>query len=463
MERAYPLLVIFDMDGVLIDSRDTHFDTLNAALAPHGKDYVISRQEHLSTYDGLPTREKLRRLSQTKNLPLALHERIWKDKQDATIQAFRLLGKDDELISVFQQLRKEGYKIAVASNSIRNTVSLLLARLGLHEFIDYVISAEDVVSDKPHPEMYWRCMMALKTIPDKTIIVEDSPVGLQGGHDSKAHVIHVKNRLDVNKALLEKIRDTFATSHSAPPIPWTDEQMTILIPMAGLGSRFTQAGYTFPKPLIEVSGKPMIQLVVENLNIKGQYVFIVQKEHYERYSLHYLLNLIAPQCSIVQCDGLTEGAACTSLLAEKHIDNGRPLLIANSDQFMEWDTHKCMSRFFAKDIHGGILTFESIHPKWSYAKLGDNGFVSEVAEKKPISHHATTGVYFWKEGRDYVRYAKRMIEKDIRTNNEFYIAPVFNHAIEDGRTIRIQHIKTMWGLGAPEDLTYFLEHYKGPL
>jgi dTDP-glucose pyrophosphorylase len=178
-------------------------------------------------------------------------------------------------------------------------------------------------------------------------------------------------------------------------IPWKDSRLNVLVPMAGAGSRFAQQGYTFPKPLIEVNGKPMIQVVVENLNIEAHYIFIVQQEHYEKYNLKYLLNLIAPGCDIVQVNGITEGAACSTLLAKDYIDNDSPLLIANSDQYVEWNSNECMYAFSADSIDGGILTFESSHPKWSYVKLGHDGFVNEVAEKQVISNHATVGVYYW--------------------------------------------------------------------
>ena len=233
--------------------------------------------------------------------------------------------------------------------------------------------------------------------------------------------------------------------------------MNILIPMAGAGSRFEQAGYTFPKPLIEIHGKPMIQKVVENLNIDGRYIFLVQKQHYEKYALKYLLPLIAPGCEIIQVDGVTEGAACTTLLAKKFIDNDAPLITANSDQFIEF-----LDETWSKELSGdgGMLTFTATHPKWSFAKVED-GLVTEVAEKKPISDTATVGVYYWSKGSDYVKYAEQMIEKDIRVNKEFYVCPVFNEAIQDGKQIKTIPIKKMWGLGTPEDLRYFLTYYKG--
>ena len=236
--------------------------------------------------------------------------------------------------------------------------------------------------------------------------------------------------------------------------------MNVLIPMAGAGSRFEKAGYTFPKPLIEVNGKPMIQIVVENINIDAKHIFVVQKSHYEKYNLATVLNNISPDCEIVQVEGVTEGAACTTLLAKQFIDNEEPLLMANSDQFVEWDSNEFMYSMVGDNIDGGMLTFRSNHPKWSYAKLDEDGFVTEVQEKNPISDIATVGIYYWTKGSDYVKYAEQMIDNDIRVNNEFYVCPVFNEAIADDKKLKIFDIEKMWGLGTPEDLNYFLENHK---
>ena len=452
-------LVIFDLDGVLIDSRDMHYEALNRALGNVDEKYVINREEHLSVYDGLPTSRKLNLLTERKGLPVDKHQQVWEDKQVETLNIFGRLSNDYELMHYFKQLKDKGYQVAVASNSIRNTVKLVLLKLGLLEFIDYYISNEDVHRNKPFPEMYWQCMTACNALPKDTVILEDSHIGRQGALDSGSHLVAIENRDHLNQDKIDKIIDIL-DSKTLTHIPWKSEKMNVLIPMAGRGSRFADVGYTFPKPLIEVNGKPMIQVVLENLNIEANYTFVVRKEHYEKYSLQYLLTLIAPGCNIVQVDELTEGSACTTLLAKEFIDNDDPLLLANSDQFMEWNSNECLYAFNADGIDGGILTFKATHPKWSYAKVGEDGFVSEVAEKKPISNDATVGVYFWKKGSDYVKYAEQMIDKDIRTNGEFYICPVFNEAIADGKKVRIKEIERMWGIGTPEDLNYFLEHYK---
>ena len=232
--------------------------------------------------------------------------------------------------------------------------------------------------------------------------------------------------------------------------------------MAGAGSRFEKVGYTFPKPLIDVEGKPMIQVVVESMNIEANFIYIVQKSHREKYNLDTLLNLITPNCKIIEVDGLTEGAACTVLLAKEYINNENQLILTNSDQFIEWDSTDFMYQMNEKGYDGGIMCFEATHPKWSFAKTDENGIITEVAEKNPISNQATAGIYYWKHGSDFIKYAEQMIEKNIRVNNEFYVCPIYNEAIQDNKIICNYQIPSdnMWGLGTPEDLNYYLENYK---
>lgn len=223
--------------------------------------------------------------------------------------------------------------------------------------------------------------------------------------------------------------------------------MNILIPMAGRGSRFEAAGYTFPKPLIDVDGKPMIQVVTESLGVEGRYIFLVLRDHLCDYALTDLFDRIAPDHVIVPVDGVTEGAACTALLARDFIDDG-PLLIANSDQLIEWD-------HALPDADGVILTFRATHPKWSYVRE-EQGRVVEVAEKRPISDKATCGVYWFRQGSDFVNGADAMIAQERRVNGEFYIAPVFNELIERGRTVVSHDVTRMVGLGTPEDLEAYI-------
>jgi HAD superfamily hydrolase (TIGR01509 family) len=451
-------LVIFDLDGVLVEARELHYEALNRAIGVvAGADYEINREEHLSTYDGLPTTKKLKMLTEKKGLSESLHRDIWKEKQKATLEIIDKFEIDKEKKEMLEELKSSGVKIMCATNSIRDTAKLQLIRKGFFDSIDYLYSNEDVDNPKPHPEMYLRCILKAGVSPRETLIVEDSHHGRRAALESGAHLLAVLNAKDLTKGkVFDKITELDDVSNIVKP-KWQGQDMNVLIPMAGRGNRFALAGYTFPKPLVEVSGQPMIQVVTENINIDSKHIYIVQKEHYEKYNLEHVLNLISPDCDIVIVDEVTEGAACTALLAKDLINNDKPLLIANSDQFIEWDSNEFMYAMNADSTDAGILTFRSTHPKWSYAKLDENGYVCEVAEKKPISDNATVGIYFWKKGADFVKYAEQMIENNVRVNNEFYVCPVFNEAIKDGKKIKIYDVPEMWGLGTPEDLKYFLK------
>jgi HAD superfamily hydrolase (TIGR01509 family) len=446
-------LIIFDLDGVLVEAKQIHFDTLNQSLYEVSEKYVISETEHHSIYDGLKTNQKLEMLSIKKGLPVYEHDKIWKRKQELTIEAISKIEIDDRLIELMKNLRSKGFQLACCSNSIRRSVLVMLSKIGLIEYMDLILSNEDVKNSKPHPEIYWKAMSSIGVLPDETLIIEDSPVGLQAAVRSHAEVLRVSNTLDLT---LNKIENKLQKNKNMKKPKWSDDKLNVLIPMAGAGSRFEKAGYTFPKPLIDVNGEPMIKVVTDNLNVDANFIYIVQKNHREKYNLDTLLNLISPNCKIVEVDGLTEGAACTTLLAKKLIDNDQPLLIANSDQFIEWDSNEFFYKMNETNAEGGIVTFRSTHPKWSFAKINEEGLVTEVAEKNPISDIATVGVYYWKRGSDYVKYAEQMIEKNNRVNNEFYVCPVFNEAIKGKTKIRIFEIEKMWGLGTPEDLNVFL-------
>ena len=450
-------LIIFDLDGVLVDIKDVHYEALNIALAEAGQQYVITREEHLKTYDGLKTERKLELLSINKGLPVDLYQSIWDRKQRITMELISNLDENKELQELFKFLKECGYSIACCSNSIKKTVFTALSKIGVIQYFDEIVSNEDVKNSKPYPEIYWKCMSKFSVLPENTLIVEDSPTGLLAGERSGANVLRVKNSLDLT---INKMKNALSKGYKNMKPKWKDEKMNVLIPMAGAGSRFQQAGYTFPKPLIDVNGKPMIQLVVENMGIDANFIFVVQKEHRQQYNLDSMLNLIAPKCKIVEVDGITEGAACTTLLAKEYIDNDNPLILANSDQYLDWNSSEFLYKMHEQDCDGGIVTFTATHPKWSFAKIDEFGNVTEVAEKNPISDIASTGIYYWAKGSDYVKYTEQMIEKDIRVNNEFYVCPVFNEAIKDNKIIKTFEIEKMWGLGTPEDLHYYLENNK---
>jgi beta-phosphoglucomutase-like phosphatase (HAD superfamily)/dTDP-glucose pyrophosphorylase len=448
-------LIVFDLDGVLVDSKDTHFQALNLALEAVAPGLGITKAEQKNTYEGLPTRNKLVLLTENKGLSPELYELVWNLKQEKTAELFLQVSKDEELITFFKQIKDKGVKVAVASNSIAATVNPCLEQLGVLPYIDLVLCNEDVTNVKPHPEIYWKAMTAFHTTSSNTVIFEDSFVGKTAARESNACLIEVENRADLTSGKI-----TGALHHLFKSPLTVDKTLNVLIPMAGAGSRFAEAGYNFPKPLIDVNGKPMIQAVVESLGIKANYIYVAKDEDIDKYNLTWMLNNITPGCLVIGTSGLTQGAAESCLSAHEFIDNDNPLVIANSDQIIEWDSRQFLYDLHMKNADGGIATFTSNHPKWSYARVAaDSGLVVEVAEKKPISNLATVGVYYWKHGSDFVKYGNQMIEKDIRVNGEFYTCPIFNEAIEDGKKIYTLPVEKMWGVGTPEDLNNYLRNH----
>lgn len=232
--------------------------------------------------------------------------------------------------------------------------------------------------------------------------------------------------------------------------------------MAGRGSRFQKEGYTLPKPLIPVLGKPMIQVVINNLRPKvaHRFIFICLQEHLEKYQVAEKLKAWAGAgTEIVTVDQVTEGAACTVLLAKEFINNDEPLMIANSDQWIDTDINDYLETMNRENADGLIMTMWANDPKWSFVRFNEKHEIIEVVEKEVVSNEATVGIYNYKHGKDFVRAAKQMIAKNYRVNGEFYVAPVYNELIREGKKIIIYNIGKeadgMYGLGIPSDLKLF--------
>lgn len=232
--------------------------------------------------------------------------------------------------------------------------------------------------------------------------------------------------------------------------------------MAGMGSRFAKEGYSKPKPFIDVNGKPMIVRVLENLHYPGAHYFLIaQKEHIIKEK--ELVSQIEQQYKVtfIGIDKLTEGTACTVLYARKFINSEIPLLIANSDQIVDFDISEFIEDCFKRNLDGSILTFidKELSPKWSYAKLNERRLVAQVKEKEAISKFATVGIYLFNKGSEFVNAAIDMIVQNDRVNNEFYTCPVYNYLIKNHSKIGIFDIDcdVMHGLGTPKDLEQYLK------
>lgn len=243
----------------------------------------------------------------------------------------------------------------------------------------------------------------------------------------------------------------------------SSDRLTIVIPMAGRGSRFAVAGYIDPKPLIPVEGVPMIRLVIENLKPARphMFVFVCQGEHVAAYGLEERLASWAPGCAVVKLDGVTEGAACTVLAARDQIGDG-PLMIANSDQYLDFSVDDYLAVMDDPQVDGLIMTMRADDPKWSFVGFDACGQVDRVVEKQAISNEATVGIYNFASGSAFVAAADEMIANGQRVNGEFYVAPVYNTLIAKGARIAVFNVgevgRGMHGLGTPEDLAVFLAH-----
>ncbi len=241
--------------------------------------------------------------------------------------------------------------------------------------------------------------------------------------------------------------------------------INIVIPMAGLGSRFSKAGYEKPKPFIDVAGKPMIDRVMDNLNVEGaNFILLVRKEHIDNYQEYIESLQVKYRSSIFAISELTQGTACTVLLAREKINNAMPLIIANSDQIVDIDLNEFVSDAAKRKLDGSILTFSNPQkdPKWSFAKLDNENYVSEVREKVAISTNATVGIYYFRKGLDFVEGAIDMILQQDTVNGEYYTCPAYNYLVNKNLKIGIFEIleSQMHGIGTPSDLNNYLDLVK---
>lgn len=238
--------------------------------------------------------------------------------------------------------------------------------------------------------------------------------------------------------------------------------LTIVIPMAGAGSRFQAQDYSFPKPLIQMpDDNPMIKMVIDCVGMTGvNWHFITREQDRKQFNLDKVLPLMVSvhkpnKVTVSSVSELTEGAACTILSIRDQIDNDEEIAIVNSDQYFLWDPKSFYEHVNKTHADGALLTFDAFHPMYSFAAIDDRGYVTQVAEKDPISSHATAGMYWWRRGADFVKHADEMIASQDRVNNEFYVAPVYNYLLRGGGTAVIQDVKFIAGAGTPELLRRF--------
>jgi HAD superfamily hydrolase (TIGR01509 family) len=452
--------IIFDLDGVLVDARTLHYEAFRQAFESICPPHTLSWKQHEELYDGLSTRQKLQKMIDLNIISEEMAIQVSSEKQRLTTTLIeKTICVRPYLINLLRSLQSQGYILACATNSIRKTLDMMLLTLKISEFFSLTLSNNDVENPKPSPDIYSLCFTKLGLLSEQCLICEDSPHGLKASYSSGAHVLEIE---DANDLTLEKIHQKIKNIEETIPIIHSTIQ--IVIPMAGEGSRFQEAGYTIPKPFIDVRGKHMIQWVIDNVSSRKyslEFIFLCREKHLENNSISFL-DSYGFSYKIVPVKTLTEGAACTVLLAKNIINPELPLVIVNSDQYLEWNADSFYTSLLNPRYDGVISTFyspDSSDTKWSFVEINENMLITKVAEKIWLGPNATTGVYGWKRASDFIAYAEQMIQKNIRVNNEFYICPVYNEAIQDKKNIRLIECKKLWGLGVPGDLEHFLKNF----
>jgi dTDP-glucose pyrophosphorylase len=240
--------------------------------------------------------------------------------------------------------------------------------------------------------------------------------------------------------------------------------MNIIVPMAGLEPQFSKCGQI--KALVEIADRPVIEHVVENLRTVSepmQFIFVVRQEACKKYHLDDVLRLLAPQSKIVTVQGETAGAACTAMLAIDHINPTEPLIVTNADQLLLVNLEKVIDTFQKKNLDGGTIIFNSVHPRWSYVQIDQNDLVIEAAEKWPISRNATAGFYYFKHGSDFINAVSRMLINQSSVNDIYYVCPTFNQMILEQKKIGVHRINRSEyvSLATPENIESYIQQLKG--
>lgn len=446
--------ILFDLDGVLFDGAEFHKQIFLEAV-----ENAVSSEYHDRWLNGLSTKQKLARLSELGVFASYQLPTLEAKKQALTQERLATFQSPQHIRAVCQRLAASNYQLFCVSNSIRKTVETCLESLGIIQLFSGIISNEDAAKQKPSPEPYLEAFRRFQLDPAESLILEDSPFGRQAAKASGAHLLPI---VDVQDNTYEKIIQHIKTMESSEAAA-SPRRINVVIPMAGRGSRFAVKGYSTPKPFIPVFDRPMIRWVIDNMKsadpaIQLHFILVAQQEHISHHGLGDICRDAGIDFTLIPIDRITDGPACTVLLARDIINSDAPLVTVNSDQYVEWDVAEFYRALLNPTYAGVINTFhqpDETDTKWSFARVGADGIVEEVVEKRWISPHATTGIYGWRSGAEFVAAADAMMSADDRVNGEFYVAPAYNYV----RPVRIFPCKKLWGLGVPEDLEVFLGRF----
>ena len=428
---------LFDLDGVLVDSFDIQYQSTIDAINNYTKIDITAEIDKILK-STITTKKKLDYLGEQNIISNAQLLDIYNEKKKIADNIFNNLIIDDEKVKLFSFLKKKKCKIAVVTNGNKNSAKIILKSLGLYNFLDLLISNEDVVNPKPHSEPYIKAISHFGGDLKNFIIFEDSETGLTSAYGTGCKVYKVENTNDINLSLIKQMNNL---------------NRNILIPAAGLGSRFQKRGFKLQKPLIELENKTLIEHAVSSLDIEGNYIFVIRKlDNNINIELITALRNIQPECKIIEIDYVTEGSASTCYLAKEFIDNDDELIISNCDQILKWDSKKFLE--YSSNYDCSVLTYKSNEDKNSFIKTDENNKGIEIREKEVISDNALVGVHYFKKGSDFIKSYEHIFNNNIKFKNEYYVSTVCNHLINEGKEVvnyPFQEKELYYSTGTPED------------
>ena len=456
--RTVVNVVVFDLDGTLVETRDLHKVALNEALRTVAGDaFMITDAEHHAHYDGLSTAQKLKKLNAQKNLNPDLNKAVWEAKQALTnTMVSQTVKPDPRITGIIRQLKQRGYPIGVASNCIRSSVDLILKCLCIYDLVDLSVSNDDVEVAKPAPDIYVRAASCFGVRPDEMLVVEDAPFGWQAALSAGAHLMRINGPSDVTlESVLDKISEV---DNTANPV-------TVIVPLAGPIPLIHSASGArgFHPALYDIRGKSAIEHAIQGVVSRRhpmKFVFVVLGDSIPDAVLMRASSW--QPTTIVRLAQPTRGALESVLAAEALVFGDSPLLICDGCHADEWGGSGNIDELLdARGCTAAVTLTPSYDERWSYATVDPDGFVSCVQEKARISNNALTGLYMWRRGEDFLSVAKKAMTHGPRVRGTMYIAPALNYTIAStGGRVRAILVRYMHSLRTQSEVArYGMRYY----
>lgn len=436
---------LFDLDGVLVNTDNIQYESLVTAITHY---FPLDLNNNIINIlkNTITTSDKLDYLINEKLILKNKKLEIYNKKKEIADHLFNKLSVDYEKINLISYLKKNNCKISVVTNGNKKSAILILKAIRIYELIDLLITNEDVNNPKPHSEPYIKAISYFGGDLDKFIIFEDSETGLLSANGTGCKVYKVNNINEVNIDLIKNLNKI---------------NRNILIPAAGLGSRFRERGFKLQKPLILLDNKTLIQHAIDSLDIEGNYIFIIRKiDNESNIDLINVLKKVKPDCKIIEIDYVTEGSASTCYLAKEYIDNEQELVITNCDQILHWNSDKYMK--YSSNYNCSVLTYKSDSNKNSYIKVDKNNIGIEIREKEVISDDALVGLHYFKRGKDFIKHYENIYEKKIKFKNEYYVSTVCNDLILNGLEVvkyQLLENESYYSTGTPNDYFQYMKKH----